>query len=187
MDAALVFTLAYGGAGLALFLIVLLSRRARRHGGALRAGIVGATYEWQNRDKQRALDLIVEGKAAENDPEFAEGDLPQLESHEPEGQRARRTMYYLLFYDYVEDILDRRAPFREAHLCRAREALERGELLMAGAFTEPVDGATFVFRVEDPAIVEDFVKHDPYVEGGLVTSWRIRPWNVVVEAQPSTP
>lgn len=80
MDDALAFNLLYGGAGVLLVLMVILSRRARRHGGAFRAGVIGAAYEWQNRDKQRALDAIVEGKAAETRPERAEGDLPQLQS-----------------------------------------------------------------------------------------------------------
>jgi hypothetical protein len=80
LDPGLIFTLIYGGTGVLLLLIVILSRRARRHGGAFRAGVVGAVYEWQNKDKQRALDVIVEGKAAETRPEYPEGDLPQLES-----------------------------------------------------------------------------------------------------------
>jgi uncharacterized protein YciI len=50
-------------------------------------------------------------------------------------------MYFLLFYDYVENAVERRAPFREAHLKLAREANARGELILAGAFAEPVDGA----------------------------------------------
>jgi hypothetical protein len=62
-----------------LVLVILVSRRARRHGGAFRAGVVGAIYEMQNQDKQRALDVIVEGKAAETRPEYPDGDLPQLE------------------------------------------------------------------------------------------------------------
>ncbi len=88
MDALLVFGLFYGGAGVVLLLLVVLSRRARRHGGALRAGVVGAMYEWQNKDKQKALDVIVEGKAAETRPEYPDGDLPQLES--PKGKRPGR-------------------------------------------------------------------------------------------------
>jgi hypothetical protein len=87
MDASLVFTLLYGAAGLVLLLIVILSRRARRHGGAYRAGVVGAMYEWQNKDKQNALDVIVEGRAAETRPEYPDGDLSQLES--PKGSRKR--------------------------------------------------------------------------------------------------
>jgi uncharacterized protein YciI len=89
-------------------------------------------------------------------------------------------MYSLLQYDYVPDILERRAPFREAHLTLAREAHERGALLMAGALTEPVDGAMFVFTTGDRAVAEDFAARDPYVREGLVTAWRIRLWNVVI-------
>jgi hypothetical protein len=33
-------------------LLIVLSRRAKRHGGTLRAGVVGAVYGWQDRDKQ---------------------------------------------------------------------------------------------------------------------------------------
>jgi len=89
-------------------------------------------------------------------------------------------MHYLLFYDYVENAVDRRAPFRDAHLGLAREALERGELLLGGAFADPVDGAALLFRVDDKSVVEAFVRRDPYVTNGIVTAWRIRPWTVVV-------
>jgi uncharacterized protein YciI len=90
------------------------------------------------------------------------------------------TTYWLLFYDYVDDIVDRRGPFREAHLARARDAHNRGALLFAGALADPVDGALFVFRADDRDVVEDFARHDPYVKEGLVTAWKVRPWNVVV-------
>lgn len=89
-------------------------------------------------------------------------------------------MYSLLRYDYVPDILERRAPVRDAHLAQAREAHEQGVLLMAGALADPVDGAVFVFTTGDRSVVEDFVARDPYVREGLVTAWRIRPWNVVI-------
>jgi len=36
--------------------------------------------------------------------------------------------------------------------------------------------------VDDAATVEAFVKGDPYVVGGLVMRWRIRPWTVVIGA-----
>ena len=97
-------------------------------------------------------------------------------------------MHYLLLYDYVDNAVERRAPFREGHLGLARESVARGELLLGGAFAEPVDGAALVFRADDPSPVEDFVRRDPYVANGVVTRWRIRPWTVVVGAQaPPTP
>jgi len=86
MDPSLVFSLVYGGAVVVFLLLIVLSRRARRH--AFRAGVVGAMYEWQNKDKQKARDVIVEGKAAETRPEYPDGDLPQLES--PKAKRRGR-------------------------------------------------------------------------------------------------
>lgn len=89
-------------------------------------------------------------------------------------------MYFLLFYDYVDNVVERRASFRDAHLGLVREFVERGELVLAGAFADPVDGAALVFRVDNRAKVEKFVASDPYIVQGLVTGWRIRPWTVVV-------
>ncbi len=51
----------------------------------------------------------------------------------------------LLFYDYVADILERRAPHREAHLARIGEWIADGGLLAAGAVGDPPTGALFVF------------------------------------------
>jgi hypothetical protein len=93
-------------------------------------------------------------------------------------------MHYLLFYDYVESAVERRAPFREQHLRLAREAVERGELLMGGAFADPVDGAALLFQADDSSVVEAFVRRDPYVANGVVTRWRIRPWTIVVGGTP---
>lgn len=89
-------------------------------------------------------------------------------------------MYYLLLYDVVDDYVDRRLSLRDAHLALARAALARGELLLGGAFADPVDGAALLFRADNRAIVERFVENDPYVRAGLVTRWRIRPWTVVI-------
>ena len=89
-------------------------------------------------------------------------------------------MHYIFFYDYVENILDRRVPHRDGHLGLVRGHVARGEIVLAGAFAEPADGAAFVFEVDDPGVIEAFVGQDPYVAAGLVTAWRIRPWTVVV-------
>jgi hypothetical protein len=89
-------------------------------------------------------------------------------------------VHYLLFYDYVEDAVEKRAPYREEHLRLAGKALERGEFVLGGAYADPVDGAVLVFRCDEPSVVETFVANDPYVKNGIVTAWRIRPWTVVV-------
>jgi uncharacterized protein len=89
-------------------------------------------------------------------------------------------MHYILFYDTSEDYLLRRAPFRDTHLAYAREAQERGELVMAGALADPADGAVLVFRADGPEVAEEFARGDIYVREGVVTSWRVRPWTVVI-------
>jgi len=88
-------------------------------------------------------------------------------------------VYYLLFYDYVDNVLDRRAPFRESHLALVKEYVDRSEIVLAGAFSDPVDGAVLAFKTEDPSRIEAFVSKDPYVANGLVTRWRCREWSVV--------
>lgn len=88
--------------------------------------------------------------------------------------------YLLLLYDYVSDILERRDPFREAHLDAARSAKERGHLLNVGAVGSPPSGAVFVFADTDVAAVEAYAAADPYVTAGLVTGRRVEPWTVVV-------
>ena len=89
-------------------------------------------------------------------------------------------MYYMLLYEVVDDFINRRAPFREEHLGMVRKAHERGELFMAGALSDPVDGAALVFRTENRAVPERFAENDPYVKEGLVKSWKVRKWNVVI-------
>jgi uncharacterized protein YciI len=90
------------------------------------------------------------------------------------------TACFLLTYEVVPDYLERRAPLREAHLAKAREAAARGLLRLGGAHGDPPDGATLVFRTDDRAVVEDFARTDPYVVAGLDTRWTVRPWTVVV-------
>lgn len=89
-------------------------------------------------------------------------------------------MYYLLLYDVVDQFTDRRAPYRDAHLALARAARERGELLLAGAFADPADGAALLFKADDPSVAERFAASDPYVREGLVKDWTVRKWTVVI-------
>jgi hypothetical protein len=88
-------------------------------------------------------------------------------------------VHQILFYDYVEEILDRRGPHREAHLERIAAHKQTGEIVMAGALGDPPHGAAIVFKDVEPDAIEEFVVADPYVQAGLVTEWRIELWNVV--------
>jgi len=91
--------------------------------------------------------------------------------------------YYLLFYDVVDDFVERRTAFRQVHLALATEARRRGELVLAGSFGEPVDGAVLLFRCSDSSVAERFAEDDPYVREGLVTAWRVRKWHEVLSGE----
>jgi uncharacterized protein YciI len=98
-------------------------------------------------------------------------------------------MHYLLFYDVVDNYAERRTPFRTDHLAYAKAAVARGELVLAGALANPVDGTVLLFKADSPAVAESFAKADPYVTNGLVTKWRVREWSTVIgkDAEVSLP
>ena len=96
-------------------------------------------------------------------------------------------MHYVLFYELADDYMERRPPLRTTHLALAWEAEEEGDLLLAGALDDPADGAMFVFNGPGPEAAERFAATDPYVAGGLVRSWQVRPWNTVVGREASNP
>ena len=87
--------------------------------------------------------------------------------------------YFALFYDTVDNFVERRQPHREAHLAMIDDAYRSGTLVLAGAL-KPAAGALLVFHAEDPSVVERFAQQDPYVANGLVKHWRVHEWAVVV-------
>ena len=95
--------------------------------------------------------------------------------------------HFLLLYDACEDYVEKRKAFRDAHLKHGWAAHNRGELLLAGALADPVDGAVLLFQGDSAQVAVDFATSDPYVVNGLVTRWRVREWTTVVGATASTP
>jgi uncharacterized protein len=96
-------------------------------------------------------------------------------------------MHFLLMYDVAPDYLERRAEFRAAHLALGWASHERGELQLGGALGDPIDGTVTLFTAESASVVEAFAKADPYVINGLVTRWRVRPWNTVIGDGATSP
>jgi len=96
-------------------------------------------------------------------------------------------MHYLLFYEVGEDYVARRTEFRDAHLEKAWQASERGELVLGGALSNPVDGAVLLFRGDSPQVAEAFARADPYVTSGAVKRWHVREWTTVAGEDSTTP
>ncbi len=95
--------------------------------------------------------------------------------------------HFLLLYDVGEEFRSRREVHRRAHLEHAWAAHAAGSLVLAGAVSDPVDGAVLLFAADSPAVAEDFAKRDPYVVNGLVKRFWVREWATVVGAGAANP
>jgi uncharacterized protein YciI len=92
---------------------------------------------------------------------------------------------YLLKYDYIPDVLEKRGPFREGHLGLVKQMIEEGTCLSGGPTgevgMEVPTGALLIFTEE--ASAKKFVEGDPYVSNGIVTGHSIVEWNVVLQKE----
>lgn len=95
--------------------------------------------------------------------------------------------HFLLFYDFASDYEARRASVRDQHLARAWPASQRGELILAGALTDPLDTGVLLFKADTASVAEEFARNDPYVVNGLVTGWRVREWITAVGEDATSP
>ena len=88
----------------------------------------------------------------------------------------------MLTYEYVEDILEKRTPYREAHLKLANDLVSSGVIVSGGPLLEggAPTGALFLFRAPSRGVVESFVAKDPYVTANLVVKQTIAEYCVVV-------
>ena len=74
-------------------------------------------------------------------------------------------------------VLEKRTPFRAGHLDTAKRFSEEGDIVLGGAYADPVDGALIVFNSREAA--DRFVEEDPYVQNGIVTNHDVREWTTV--------
>jgi uncharacterized protein YciI len=88
-------------------------------------------------------------------------------------------VHHLLLYEYVDDMADRRGPYRAAHLERIRAEQQAGRVTLAGALGDPPHAGAIVFKDVAREHIEAFVADDPYMSAGLITGYRVERWNIV--------
>lgn len=81
---------------------------------------------------------------------------------------------------YVDNMVERRAPFRPAHLDFLNGLVAEGKVVAAGAWADPVDGALILYRGDSLEEAEKLCRQDPYNVAGLWTDLKFREWNVVI-------
>lgn len=95
--------------------------------------------------------------------------------------------HFVLAYEYIDGVLEKRGPFRAEHLelARAHVDAEHCSLVLGGAFAD-MAGAQLVFRTDDADHVRAFAEKDPYVTNGLVRKFTVREWTTLLgSAMPS--
>lgn len=85
---------------------------------------------------------------------------------------------FVLRYNYIPDVLEKRGPHREQHLALAKELCLLGGPTAAVAATTVPTGALFVFA--DLQAAQAFVEQDPYVSAGIVTEHSIEEWTMAI-------
>lgn len=82
---------------------------------------------------------------------------------------------YVMWGSYCENVLEKRAPYREAHLARLAKQKEAGQLITLGptADTSMVFG---IYEAASEAEVRSLVEGDPYWQNGIWTEYFIKEW-----------
>lgn len=84
---------------------------------------------------------------------------------------------YVLQYQYVENMMEKRQPYRAKHLELVINLMQNNQCLQAGALGNAEGGLFSFFCTKD--VIQSFVDQDPYVSNKLVTNWTIQEWNLV--------
>lgn len=82
---------------------------------------------------------------------------------------------YVLWGTYCEDVLEKRAPYRQAHLDGLAKQKEAGVLLMIGP-TKDLTKVFGLYDAQDEATVRQLIESDPYWQNGIWTAYEIKEW-----------
>ncbi len=82
---------------------------------------------------------------------------------------------FVMWGSYCQDVLEKRAPYRQAHLDGLAKQKESGVLVTIGPTTD-VTKVFGIYEAEDEAIVRQLVEADPYWQNGIWTEYSVQEW-----------
>ncbi|MEB3294818.1 MAG: YciI family protein [Synechococcales bacterium] len=82
---------------------------------------------------------------------------------------------YILLGSYCDDVLEKRAPYREAHLAGLQQQKQDGILITLGP-TQDLSKVFGIYEAENEAIVRTLIEADPYWQHGIWTEYDIKEW-----------
>ncbi|MCS6959012.1 MAG: YciI family protein [Pseudanabaenaceae cyanobacterium SKYGB_i_bin29] len=82
---------------------------------------------------------------------------------------------FVLWGTYCEDVLQKRAPFRQAHLDYLKSLQTQGKLQTIGP-TQDLRRVFGVYLAEDEAEARALIEADPYWQNQVWTSYEVYEW-----------
>jgi uncharacterized protein len=82
---------------------------------------------------------------------------------------------YILFGSYCEDVLEKRAPYRDSHLAGLKQQQESGVLITLGP-TQDLTRVFGIYEAEDEATVRSLVENDLYWKHGIWIDYTVKEW-----------
>lgn len=82
---------------------------------------------------------------------------------------------YVLWGSYCENVVEKRAPYRQAHLDGLAQQKADGVLITIGP-TKDLTKVFGIYEAEDEATVRQLIEADPYWQHGIWTDYEVREW-----------
>jgi uncharacterized protein YciI len=82
---------------------------------------------------------------------------------------------YVLWGRYCDNVQEKRAPFRQAHLEGLQAQKTQGVLITLGP-TEDLTQVFGIYEADSEATVRELVESDPYWQNGIWTAYEVKPW-----------
>ncbi len=82
---------------------------------------------------------------------------------------------YIMWGSYCENAIEKRTPYRQAHLDGLRKQKEDGVLITLGP-TEDNTKVFGIYEAETEATVRKLLESDPYWQNGIWTEYEVKEW-----------
>lgn len=82
---------------------------------------------------------------------------------------------FVMWGSYCEDVLEKRTPYRQAHLDGLAVQKANGVLMTIGP-TKDVTKVFAIYEADSVATVRQLVEADPYWQNGIWTEYEVKEW-----------
>ena len=82
---------------------------------------------------------------------------------------------FVIWSSYCENVLEKRAPYRQAHLEGLNQQKERGILVTIGP-TADLSQVFAIYQAASESEVRELIESDPYWQNGIWTEYQVKEW-----------